>query len=733
MSEYFQSEHLGKSKFIFWYGQVLGDWEGNENPEVHDRENIPGWGKRYKVLIFGQDPKFIKDGLSNDEAVMAEVILPTTAGSGIGGGTMTPNIGQNTYVMGFYKDGISGREPVILGLIPNVPQTPLFEYDKNNQTDRFNPATGYDPSKDWHLISNLKILSDGNGTSENIDPNINYVERHIQLQDGVKVDYIPKTYDCDKANGELKGIQNIIQNGLNGINKINSETNSFLNAATALPTSVSAIIDSVTGGVSSLVKGLVQKMRAYALSQFNSAIKVNVNLIPPNSRQNLRIASQTATDTISCVFNKITSVLFGLVKDAVNKIVGGVTAAFCSVTNVIGDVLSNILGDITSAIQGALSTVSGIIGKISNFAGNVLSALDIVANIFNLFSCQEQLKCPDIDEWSFWYGPKKMSDKVSEQISNVVSDIIGSGGSSESCSTAPQLCGPPNISILDSNGSGFLANPIISGSGSVLAFDIFDNGINYNLNPVVAFGDNCSTGNGAVILPIVNSSMGSVDDLIVLDTGVSYLPIPNGSSGAGSSKFSDPEDTIFFDGKSYFAIPPNKTIKVKSGDKLYLPPNTTVEIYDNDGNAGQILIGRGAITPVGVTTSGAITTPVPVITDQKPPQLNNSYPVALEIKQIYITNPGINYNDGDEIIITPDLGSKLIPEFDGAGRLINVNVNNAGIGFTEKPDIYIKSRSGINARMVPVFNVIRLTGAEEVLKDISIINVIDCIGRVYGK
>lgn len=682
MSEYFNSEHLGKTKFTFWYGQVLGDWEGNENPEVHDREDVPGWGKRYKVLMFGQDPKFIKDGLKNNEAVMAEVLLPTTAGSGIGGGTMTPSIGQNTYVMGYYKDGINSREPVILGLIPNVPQTELFKYDKNEEEARYFPATGYDPSKEWHLVSNLKILADGTGTSENTDPNVNYVERHIQLQDGVKVDYIPKTYDCDGPKGQLKGVQNIIQNGLNATNKINSETNSFLNAATALPTSISSIIDSVSNGVSSFIKEMIQNMRNYTLNQFNSVVASSISLIPPNLRPNLRIANEAATDTLNCVFNKITKLLLGLVTSAFMELIGGVSASICSVLDVVGSVLSNILGDITSAIDSALSSISGILGKVVDFAGNVLSALDIISNTLKFFSCEEPLKCPDIDEWSFWYGPQKMSENVSESIYNAL------GSSGGSCSSAPVLCGPPQVNIISSTGGGFSANPIISGSGALLAFDVFNNGSNYIQNPSVSFGNNCGTGNGAVILPVVNSSGGSINDLIILDTGVAYLQSPNGSTGAGQNKFSNPEDTIVYDGQTYSVIPPN------------------TEISLNVGEVVQVISGPG---------------------------LNNRYPVALEIKDIYITNPGINYNDNDNIVITPDLGSELTPVFDDAGRLIKVAVDSPGIGFTERPNIYINSTTGINARMVPVFNVIRLSELENTPAGISIIDVVDCVGEVYDK
>jgi len=99
----FHSEHLGRTPFYFWYGQVVGDWEGNQNHEIHTRDDIPGWGYRIKVAILGQDPRVTSEGASNSELVMAEVLPPTTGGGGVGGGVQTPSIGNNSFVVGFYK------------------------------------------------------------------------------------------------------------------------------------------------------------------------------------------------------------------------------------------------------------------------------------------------------------------------------------------------------------------------------------------------------------------------------------------------------------------------------------------------------------------------------------------------------------------------------------------------------------------------------------------------------
>ena len=56
-----------------------------------------------------------------------------------------------------------------------------------------------------------------------------------------------------------------------------------------------------------------------------------------------------------------------------------------------------------------------------------------------------------------------------------------------------------------------------------------------------------------------------------------------------------------------------------------------------------------------------------------------------------------------------------------------------GQGFTEEPNVYIRSKTGYNATIVPIFNVNRVgdtTQDEVIAPSDSVINVIDCVGKV---
>ena len=96
---------------------------------------------------------------------------------------------------------------------------------------------------------------------------------------------------------------------------------------------------------------------------------------------------------------------------------------------------------------------------------------------------------------------------------------------------------------------------------------------------------------------------------------------------------------------------------------------------------------------------------------------------------------GINYNEGDQIQVFPNAGGALFePIFDKFGRVTDVKVVDGGIGFTELPNVFIDSGTGINAKLLPVFEVIRV--GEDIEDSITVpegtpvVQVIDCVGQV---
>lgn len=816
---FYNNQFTGTNPFYWWIGQVVDEvnWIGNINPKLHDRDDVPGWGAcRCKVRIFGRDTETKET--PDDQLEMAEVLLPVTAGSGHGGSVQSPNIRQGNYVVGFYKDGIDAREPIIFGVLPNNSQTSLFGGDPKLG---FVPRSGYKGKTGQKPVSTKNVYAAGPNSpceQEACDGNLKNVREPDQQKDGNRCHYVPKTKACDGPTGEVKGIQKLIKQLLGLINRIKAETNGFLGAASDLTAGISQLVSDFTILISGLFKSLLDKMRGYVVNKLNAGIKDLIDLLPPNQRPGFNQVNETATDTLQCVFNKIIRGLVGLVKNLLEGIIDKyVNAPLCAIESFVGNLLSSVLGDITGAIQSAISAVSGILGAIGDIAGSIFGVFDVVLGVLNFLSCDEPSDCTMGDEWSFWGGAKCATQGASQQIrdlSNKIKKSIEGDTTAPPCNTAQIPCGPPTIALDGGGGSGALGNPIVSATGAILGIDFINGGTGFISPPNISIVDNCGIGGGAVIVPIISGTQttggqtgavtttattgtgtggagaggvttgagggtgtggvatgggagtggvttgagtgtgtgtgggagtggvttggGSVINAVVVDPGGGYLTSPNGSTGGNGSVFSKVDDTIVFNDKNgYNVYKPNNTISVLPGDVIYAPSGSIIDVYDQNGNVNQTITGQGGTTPITVETGGNMTTPT-----YEPSQAQNaidpsskgSYPVVLSIGDVAILNGGVNYNPTDKIVISPDNGAELEPTFNDAGKLVDVKVLSPGIGFTEFPNLFIESEVGINAVIVPVFNILRVGDLPEdqdiVPPGTQIISVVDCVGKV---
>jgi uncharacterized protein YoxC len=122
----FNSGFLGAS-FNWWIGQIADDatWRDNILPGKFESANqIPGWGRRYKVRIIGLHDQGETE-IASDQLPWAQVMYPVTAGGGQGASGQTPNLRQGNMVFGFFLDGQEQQVPVIMGVLGNNAQTQL--------------------------------------------------------------------------------------------------------------------------------------------------------------------------------------------------------------------------------------------------------------------------------------------------------------------------------------------------------------------------------------------------------------------------------------------------------------------------------------------------------------------------------------------------------------------------------------------------------------------------------
>jgi hypothetical protein len=121
MNEYSGNFDLNSvSSLPMWLGRVVSSvsWQDNVEAAHFDPKDQKGWGYRYRVRYFGLHTGNTQD-LPDEQLPMANVVLPVTAGSGLGGFVDTPTISAGSIVIGFFLDGMAGQEPYIFGVLIN--------------------------------------------------------------------------------------------------------------------------------------------------------------------------------------------------------------------------------------------------------------------------------------------------------------------------------------------------------------------------------------------------------------------------------------------------------------------------------------------------------------------------------------------------------------------------------------------------------------------------------------
>jgi hypothetical protein len=328
---------------------------------------------------------------------------------------------------------------------------------------------------------------------------------------------------------------------------------------------------------------------------------------------------------------------------------------------------------------------------------------------------------------------------ISQVNSLTVSDLITK---KSECDTSPKPVGPPEIVFSGGSGIGGEANPIIGTNGQLLGIDIVNPGIGYEIPPIVRIIDNGNTGSGAVVQVTIKD--GSIEEGIVLDSGSNYISV-------------QPSTT-----PTIQIIP---TIPIAELSATYNLNGSVTLTWNTDGatslnsNFGQTILNGSVILSstsvsqifsiTATNLGGSITKSVIVNTDTLLPgsivpgstileaifEQEQSYPVVLGLKDIVITNPGINYDPAIDVVeIVPNNGTVLQAVFTPFGQVVSVKVVRPGFGFTTRPNITIRSDSGINADFVPVFEIIRNPNALDLqIQQRKILTVIDIVGlQVQG-
>lgn len=752
----FKRHFVGRDGFIWWIGQVVSEekWAGNIPAKpTRNTSDHAGFGERYKVRIMGYHTANKKE-LSDDELPWASVMYPVTAGGGGAGTWSNAAIRQGNFVFGFFIDGEDAQQPVIMGVLGTNQYTALAS--KDNPDIAFFPFSGYTNTNTvarYSLTLDNQTSPPATQTGSTQKPSNKGKQEGVagqelssgsdkeQYENGKVKNPIPKPSTCEPV--PLGAIQRRIKNLIADIERIKKTAGDWetkvstkiANIEEQINKQITKASEYITGGV----KWLITEVQKYTTNKINDTMKDTYYLLFPNQRPGLKKAVETANDLIACLFRKIISNLLKMVgKFLLAAVDRFINTPLCAVENFVGALVGKLAGLITSAVDAILGPVKAIVGAAFDLAGGILN---FITDLLSFLSCEEKPSCAEIKEWSIWEGSESVAtldlNSIVNKVQNVAStitqaidpnnfnfdlDFTDVFDSLNSCNVGPIFCGPPIVEFYGGGGSGATGNAIIGAAGDILGVDIISPGSGYSSPPFVNFKDNCGNGRGAsgrAILGQVTVTGGEtgvtqttgVVNVVIDQSGTGYLPSPDGSQGGDGRTWAQVGDTIVKRANGTYDSPykSGQVINLNSGDTVQSPSEPTYTVNEP-------------------TTITAPEYNVQKVGGNSPTLNDGEYPVILEVGDVFISDSGFSYENGDNIVVSPSNGLVLEPKFDSLGSLTKINVINPGQGFKEFPNIYIESDTGYNAKIIPIFNVRRVDEESQVPVN-GIINVVDCVGK----
>ena len=750
-----KTNFLGKDGFIWWIGQVVrqSSWIDNlPSTPTKTTKQQKGFDFRYKVRIMGYHTA-VPGELTDDQLPWASVMLPVTAGTS-GGARQTPQLRQGNFVYGFFLDGEDAQQPIIMGVIGYNQYTAVM---KNVPDTPFSPFSGYTVEDTVPRDALGTTQEEAEAVPDNIKPNESTNNKEVmesptslvgrkdgasneQYKNESKPRIIPTISKCEPA--PVVGIQREMKNMLAEVQRIQKTANDWETKVSTkvddIEKEIAKVKDNAIKAISGDVKRITAEIQKNALKKVNDALSESYNEVFPTELPELKVKVEIANDELACLFKNIMKNLTGMVSGFLDQIMDKfVTSPPCATENFIGSLLGKVSGLIDSAISSVMAPIKSLLAGMGAASSSLDSVMGFATDALSFLSCEEDPRCSEVKEWNSISGAEKSAtldlfsivNKAKEAASSVqnavegvanigdtLSDIAKNADFSDAfkpgCDTGPVNCGPPTVEFIGGGGSGATGNVIVSALTTVLGVDIITPGGNYIGPPRVKFIDSCNKGRGANARAIVED--GKVVRVVIDDTGIDYLPSPDGSQGGDGRTWAESDET---------------TVKREDGtyDTPY-KPGTVIEVCPGD----EVTSPGGQIDVIFGTECTNITAKPPIDKSKGgpfPSLGSGDYPVVLEIEDINILDTGFGYDPNDKVVVGN--GAELKIEVDSLGSVTKVNVLNGGIGFTEDPNIYIDSNSGYNAKLMPVFKVNRV-GEEIAPEEVSagaVLSVIDCVGK----
>ena len=638
-----KTNFVGKDGFRWWVGQIAP--KNVQGEQLAPKKDSDSWGNRLKVRIMGYHP-FSKTELEDKDLPWANIMIPTTSGSGGANFAKSVMLRPGDVVIGFFLDGETAQQPIIMGSFSRTSQVPQ---DLPSDSLGFIPFTGYTdeiPPPDGTLKKDESNETTTTSAESPVTRNTEPDEEKISASSTFGITEVAADACEDNFVGSVSASLDDLLSGVGEatdfLSDVASVTKEIQNLTTGAVSSMTeslykSLIPTFQGGLESLYNDTYEKVLLATQSPALAA------LAGVDAQKAMVPGLASLENGVECLTGKITSglgkTIRGMIEQAVFEVVDTGT---CITEQLVGSLLNGITDQIAAELDVPLKGLSSILPKAYKVQDVLRSSSDTFKSLGQVLNCnQDGGQCVgQIKKFSIGYGPSRSFD-VKETYDNVLKNMniastlgADSGPITKPDCAAKTFCGPPTVSFFGGEGIGGLGKVILGGivdnteglsdvtadlsrTASIIGVEITDPGSAYfSSPPVVTFEDPCKKGYGAIGRAIVdkdpNSSTygqitgvnmisvgenypsASTDDVINSDeipVGVIDTKITDGGRGYVDA-FADGYNLTIDNGKIISATPINN-VRITEIPRIVVSSSTGV------GALIKPIIGRLPLTPQG--------------------------------------------------------------------------------------------------------------------------------------
>jgi hypothetical protein len=517
-----KSNFIGRDGFRWWVGQIAPFELGSGQEE---QSNGGGWGNRAKVRILGYH-SFDDQELANDDLPWAQVLLPTTSGSGAANTGTNTKLKPSDYVFGFFLDGDNAQIPVIIGVFGRSSEVSQETYSPT-ATPPFVPFTGYTgkiekPNGTLAPDESNEQSSQSQKSPRDVPPNVitalneqvdTINQQNISIAGAgsstTKAAVARAEVSFYSAIGQKITLANTTQDTsvtgiisqVNGVfDKIGGIQSSFLNVDLEIERAVSSI-QSMTNGIvsqmfSTLSKSMVPSLQEGLAKVYNTTSSSfedeSQGILAGVDAQKAFVEpvfglQESMICSVGTVVNSLGDTIRDLLKSTLDNVDNFVS---CAGTQFAGSLLNSIISKIEETVGPSIEGVSGLLEGGMSISETLTSSIDAISKVGSTPGCnQDTSKSAGlITEYIIGKGPAGTDDiesllgsvlenaKLAAEIGRIGNDIFGadingvldigagqSSGIPECDVSMPTSFSAPEIRIFGGGGSGGSATAVLGG------------------------------------------------------------------------------------------------------------------------------------------------------------------------------------------------------------------------------------------------------------------------------